>query len=237
MPPNKADVLKKPMPVRWQSVLMLAFGTAACLPIAAEAQYYGRWGGGYGPYGYYDGGPYGGPPPYYSEEEGPGPGYRGGGYDGPRAPSGSSAHPPASQSTDLVPVDLIRKRIIAAGYRLIAEPRHKGNIYLAEVEDKNAIRHRLVYDAHDGHLIENTALGPVKKLSLPPQESSLPKTQEPTHATNQSEPKLIEPAGEAKSDGQAMPGDTAKEPDTSKTAMPTEDAIAPPPANGPSDVR
>jgi hypothetical protein len=183
LPANVKPIFTQPRSWRFRGQLLnglaLALGATLCVPVAAEAQYYGRWGGGYGPYGYYDGGPYGGPPPYYSEEEGPGPGYRGvpPPYDPPRGSTGPASrapqpHPAAADSaTDIVPLDVIRKRIASAGFRLIAAPRHKGNIYLAEVEDKNAIRHRLVYDAHDGHLIENTALGPVKKLNLEPEDS------------------------------------------------------------------
>jgi hypothetical protein len=63
---------------------------------------------------------------------------------------------------------------------LIAPPRQKGKIYLAEVEDSKSVRHRLIYDANDGHLIENTPLGPVKKPStVPPEESKAPMDREP----------------------------------------------------------
>jgi hypothetical protein len=158
-----------------------------------------------GPYG-----PYGGPPPYdpYAAGPGgppPGPAYgeydspprsgpRAAPYDGPpgqapglRGPSG----PPSSQGgPGAVSLDMIQGRIKAAGYRLIAPPRHKGNIYLAEVEDSKSVRHRLVYDANDGHLIQNTPLGPVKKTGgpLPSEEGKAPGGPEPADQAKSASP-------------------------------------------------
>jgi hypothetical protein len=99
-----------------------------------------------------------------------------------------------------VPVEAIETRIRAAGYRLIAPPRQKGNIYLAEVEDSKSVRHRLLYDANDGHLLQNTPLGPVKKPGGPsPSETGkAPKGPEPDRAGKTDGPKEVEPADQAK---------------------------------------
>jgi hypothetical protein len=156
--------------------ISLTLGVSLLMPMAAEAQFYGGGGGGYGPYGPYDGyngGPYRG---YYDPDD-EGLEYRGPrryGYGGPVNAPTPSDHRPAQKESDVIPLDAIQRKIHAAGFKLIAPPRHKGNIYLAEVEDAKAIRHRLVYDAHDGHLIENTSLGPVKKLNLQPDEPKEP---------------------------------------------------------------
>jgi hypothetical protein len=58
----------------------------------------------------------------------------------------------------------IRDLVSRRGLRLIATPRRKGRIYLAESEDAHGIRHRLVFDAIDGRLIENTVLGPKRPI-------------------------------------------------------------------------
>jgi hypothetical protein len=159
--------------------LSLSLGLAALMPAAADAQYYARGWGGYGPYAPYGGGPYDDGGYYVPDDEGPeyrGPRY---GYGGPvndpafNGPSSNNRRP-AQKEAEIVSLDAIQKKIRAAGFKLIAAPRHKGNIYLAEVEDAKSIRHRLVYDAHDGHLIENTSLGPVKKLNAQPDEPKDP---------------------------------------------------------------
>ena len=208
-PINASDILSRFKAGR--SALAFGLGFAVLLPIAAQAQYYGRAYepvvgpyGGYGPGGHYvvppDGspppyapppyGPYGGPPPYDPYAAGPPgpPSYgdygdpRDAQYDapprrprqqsssgpssGPRAPSAA----PSSSSSSLggpALLDTIQTRIKAAGYKLVAPPRQKGNIYLAEVEDSKSVRHRLVYDANDGHLIQNTPLGQAKKPDGP----------------------------------------------------------------------
>ncbi len=170
----------------------------------------GPYGGPYGGpplYGPYDAGP-GGPPPgpaYGEYAPPPRPGPRPSPYDGPPGlPSGQrgpSASPPGPGPSGgpggagPVSLDMIQGRIKAAGYRLIAPPRQKGNIYLAEVEDSKSVRHRLVYDANDGHLIQNTPLGPVKKTGgpggpLPSEQSKAPGGAGPTGG---------EPADQAKS--------------------------------------
>jgi len=154
--------------------LSLSLGAAVLIPLAAQAQFYGGGWRGYGPYGPYYGG-YGGggyDDPDDEEPGYPGPRY---GYGGPAngsLPNGSAPNDrrPVQKDADIISLDVIQRKIQTAGFKLIAPPRHKGNIYLAEVEDSKSIRHRLVYDAHDGHLIENTSLGPVKKLKLQPDE-------------------------------------------------------------------
>jgi hypothetical protein len=161
--------------------LALSLGLAVLMPIlmpaAAEAQYYARgWGGygPYGPYGGYEGGPYSGDRYYDPDDEGPGYRERRYGYGGPANAPATNDRRPAQKDADVISLDAIQRKIHAAGFKLIAPPRHKGNIYLAEVEDAKSIRHRLVYDAHDGHLIENTSLGPVKKLNIQPDEPKEP---------------------------------------------------------------
>ncbi len=52
----------------------------------------------------------------------------------------------------------LRRRVARLGLHLVAKPRRKDNIFLAEAEDPNGIAHRLVFDADGGHLIENTKL-------------------------------------------------------------------------------
>jgi hypothetical protein len=114
-----------------------------CMP--AQAQYYG-WGAGPN----YEESDYPGPGPrdYY-----PGPGPRGG-YGGPGGYRDEPSSPPATLS-----LADIRQRIEQRGLRLIATPRRKGRIYLAAAEDARGVRHRLVFDAYEGRLIENTVIG------------------------------------------------------------------------------
>jgi hypothetical protein len=158
--------------------------------------------------------------PYDYDEGGPGPGYRG-----------------RPERAGVVPVAVLERRIRSAGFRLIAPPRHKGNIYLAEVEDRNEIRHRLVYDAYSGELLENTPLGPVKKkptsdVNKVPKEAepqvrpkselkSEPKVEtkpesKPARATKAVEPKKAEPAAAEQSKpipAPVVPAETSKVPE------------------------
>jgi len=159
------------------SGLLLGLACVFALPQAASAQYYGPgyyYRGPYGPYspGYYYDGPYrrhG----YYAPDEadlGPEP-YRNGPPPAAPAPRKKIAAPPASQpngnkseakKNEPLTRDMIVKKVQGAGYKLIAKPRHTGNIFLAWAEDNQANRRRLVFDATDGRLLENTVLGPVK---------------------------------------------------------------------------
>ncbi len=54
------------------------------------------------------------------------------------------------------------------GLRLVAAPRQKGHIYLAETEDPHGQRRRLVFDAYNGTVVQNVPLGhgpkPVKQI-------------------------------------------------------------------------
>jgi hypothetical protein len=70
----------------------------------------------------------------------------------------------------------IRQKVADRGMHLIATPRRKGRIFLAEAEDAHGIRHRLVFDAFVGRLIENTVLGPKTPIN---RESQTPPTQHP----------------------------------------------------------
>jgi hypothetical protein len=166
---------------------LLGAAIVSVWPLSAQAQY--RWGadprdvydGPYGPYGYGERDPYFGPYGYRHraydetpEEADLGPAGESSPSDAlhartPRAGSTQVTAPQVTaphKSAGVVPLETIQKQVRAAGYRLIATPRHDGKIYLAEAEDNDALRHRLVYDALDGHIIENTVLGPAKKPVL-----------------------------------------------------------------------
>ncbi len=65
-----------------------------------------------------------------------------------------------------VPVSEIRRRVATMGFHLIATPRRKNRIYLAEAEDGHGLRHRLVFDAFEGKIIANTKLAPIHKKTL-----------------------------------------------------------------------
>lgn len=68
-----------------------------------------------------------------------------------------------------IPLAEIRRHVAVMGFHLIATPRHKDRIYLAETEDAHGLRHRIVFDAYDGRIIENTKLGPkTKRASAKP---------------------------------------------------------------------
>ncbi len=79
----------------------------------------------------------------------PGPDYPDGGYEAPRS----------------FTVADVRRRVARLGLHLVAKPRRKDNIFLAEAEDANGIAHRMVFDADSGHLIENTKLPPRKNAT------------------------------------------------------------------------
>jgi hypothetical protein len=91
-------------------------------------------------------------------------------YDGypPPLPPGPIAARETSQrdyygaeegANAIVPLAEIRRHVAVLGFHLIAKPRHKDRIYLAEAEDAHGLRHRIVFDAYDGKVIENTNLG------------------------------------------------------------------------------
>jgi hypothetical protein len=87
------------------------------------------------------------PPPGPPGDEGPpGPDYPDGGYEAPRS----------------FTVADVRRRVTRLGLHLVAKPRRKDNIFLAEAEDPNGVAHRMVFDADSGRLIENTKLPPRK---------------------------------------------------------------------------
>jgi hypothetical protein len=78
----------------------------------------------------------------------------------------------------ILPVAEIRRRVALHGFHLIAAPRHKDRIYLAEAEDVHGLRHRLVFDAYEGKILENT------KLTTIPKKTALKPTLGPETATN-----------------------------------------------------
>jgi hypothetical protein len=131
---------------------------------AAQAQFYD-----YG-YGYGRG-------PYYGDDDYPGPG---GDYPGPR--SGYPNRPPPradiSPRATLSLAD-IRQHAEQHGLRLIATPRRKGRIYLAEAEDTRGLRHRLVFDAYEGRLLENTVLNSKNPPTEKPMQSGEPSRPHP----------------------------------------------------------
>ncbi|MFZ3178568.1 MAG: hypothetical protein WA150_11495 [Methylovirgula sp.] len=124
--------------IRWRTglVLLSPFLGIALLPMpTAEAQY-APWS-----YPYYDGYP----PPMP-----PG-----------RIAAGEMAPPPsirADEAYGVMPLAEIRRRVAALGFHLIAVPRRKDRIYLAEAEDAHGLTHRLVFDAYRGNIVENTKL-------------------------------------------------------------------------------
>jgi hypothetical protein len=89
-------------------------------------------------------------------------------YDGPMGPDryygGYSGYPDYPGRADRPDAGMsladVRQKVADRGMHLVATPRRKGRIYLAETEDAHGIRHRLVFDAVAGRLIENTVLGP-----------------------------------------------------------------------------
>jgi hypothetical protein len=98
-----------------------------------------------------------GPPPwayqYYHGDYPPPP--------GPPGDEGPLAAPPG-YFTGLTVAD-IRRRVARLGLHLVAKPRRKDNIYLAEAQDPSGVAYRLVFDAQAGRLIQNTRLPPLKK--------------------------------------------------------------------------
>lgn len=125
---------------------LLGLGLAVTLPLpAAKAQYYPYpW-----RYPYYDGYPPPVPPGRVAADENMPR------VVGPDAPYG------------VMPLAEIRRRVALLGFHLIATPRHKDRIYLAEAEDAHGLRHRLVFDAYEGNIIENTKLAVIPKKLKP----------------------------------------------------------------------
>ncbi len=90
-----------------------------------------------------------------------------------------------------IPLAALRELVAQRHLHLIATPRRKGRIYLAEAEDARGIRHRLVFDAYEGRLIEDTVLGPKGPLPNPshvtlPKPPQRPQTDEPSKAVLES---------------------------------------------------
>jgi hypothetical protein len=88
------------------------------------------------------------------------------------APAPRYAYPEEEQPGDPpIPPATIRKWVSEMGLRLVAAPRKKGRIYLAETEDPQGQRRRVVFDAFDGTIIQNVPLGarpkPAASLAAP----------------------------------------------------------------------
>jgi hypothetical protein len=133
------------------------------LPMAAQAQYSpAPWS-----YPYYDGYPPPLPPAKVFAER------RMAARENEPRSVGSDA------SYGVLPLAEIRRRIALMGFHLIAIPRHKDRIYLAEAEDAHGLRHRLVFDAYQGNIIENTKFAalPRKALAKPLATAALTEVQ------------------------------------------------------------
>lgn len=114
---------------------------------------------------------YGPPPwayPYYHDYHG--------GYPPPPGPPGDEGPPggpdypgngPGYEAPRSFTTADVRRRVARLGLHLVAKPRRKDNIYLAEAEDPNGVAHRMVFDADSGRLIENTKLPPHKNVHKP----------------------------------------------------------------------
>lgn len=98
------------------------------------------------------------------------------------------AYPEAEQpGYPPIPPATIRRMVANMGLRLVAAPRQKGRIYLAETEDPQGQRRRVVFDAFDGTVIQNVPLGarpkPAASLAPPSQAKAaapeLPKPRPP----------------------------------------------------------
>jgi hypothetical protein len=151
MTSSPKSLLARPWRIGARAACVSGLVTAALLACApAQAQYY-NWGDGsyFGDGDYPEPGPHDYPGPRDYLEPGPRAGYLGpGGYrDEPSSPR------PRLSLTD------IRQRAEQRGLHLIATPRRKGRIYLAAAEDGRGVRHRLVFDAYEGQLLENTIIG------------------------------------------------------------------------------
>ena len=128
-------------PLRLGSVALVFIGIAL-LPVAAFAQYMpAPWA-----YPYYDGYPPPTPPARVASDEAALP-------DRPYEMSG------------IMPAIEIRRRVAALGFHLIATPRRKDHIYLAEAEDTHGLMHRIVFDAYRGTILQNTRLPALAKRS------------------------------------------------------------------------
>jgi hypothetical protein len=167
--------------------LLLGFGVAATLPMqAAQAQYFpAPWS-----YPYYDGYPPPRPPGTLMPSR-----RMAADESGPRVVG-------SDMSYGVVPLAEIRRRVALLGFHLIAMPRHKDRIYLAEAEDAHGLRHRLVFDAYEGNVIEDTKLAVIpKKPPLKPSAgaASLPaKAKKKTAAETQASDKPAAVTAESK---------------------------------------
>jgi hypothetical protein len=162
---SSEDMSSEDKAVSWRagSALLSAFLGIAILPMpAAEAQYVpAPWS-----YPYYDGYPAPMPPGRLARGETP-----------------ASMQPDAAYG--VLPLAEIRRRVAALGFRLVAVPRRKDHIYLAEAEDVHGLTHRLVFDAYRGSIIENT------KLAVLPKKPKLAGIAAETPAKSEPQPKPV----------------------------------------------
>lgn len=133
---------RRSFPRLWRlSALCIMPAVTFALPLPAMAQGVPPW-----VYSYYRGEYPPPPPPGYS-----GPVNNMASYEAPRG----------------LTVAEIRRRVAHMGLHLVAKPRRKDNIFLAEAEAAGGSGHRLVFNADSGQLMENTALPPRKKHIRP----------------------------------------------------------------------
>ena len=81
---------------------------------------------------------------------------------GPPGDEGPMYAPPGYPGPNFTAAN-VRRRVARLGLHLIAKPKRKDDIYLAEAEDPDGAAYRLVFDAETGRLIENTKLPAHKK--------------------------------------------------------------------------
>lgn len=185
---------------RAKALLAAGLGLTVLTAWPAQAQYYG-------PDRY-----------YYPDYDMPPPGpdvYGPGAPGGPEGPEGLSG----------IPLSAIRQLVQMRGLRLIAAPRRKGRIYLAETEDGHGIRHRLVFDAYQGRVIEDTVLGPKRPLPSP-YRTTLPKPPQRPQ-TDQPSKTVLEPQDKDKDKDKVK--DKENDKDQVKTDKPATDTETPPP--------
>ena len=84
----------------------------------------------------------------------------------------------------------IARRIRADGFRLVAAPRSTGRMFVAVGADRAGRRHRLVYDAVEGRLVENRLIDDTRRAAAIPPKVAMPPAKTPALAA----PAKIEPA-------------------------------------------
>ena len=163
------------------------------------------------------GGYYGPPAPFYDED------YDGGPYGRPYyapGPGRDYAPGPDREFGRLGPREIARAAA-SAGFRLIGPPRATGRTYQATGEDRGGRRHRLVFDAGDGRIVDDRLLHEAPRASVLPKVPAPPKQGTPVM------PAKAEPAP-------PVPVPTKIEPDVPAPPPIVKAAPEPPPAPPPA---